>query len=347
MGSVPGLPPMSVPGYDFAPPSSAGFVSGIGAGGCDCLPGATTGLPPLGSSVPMMPSLPPLGAPISPDYGPIPSPGLPLPRTMPGGGFDSPAQPSPAEGGSSVRKVPLDNDATRGRVLVRLPADGKLFVEGKPLDVTNGERTFVTPPLPTDREAVYSFKVEYARDGETVTHSRKVKVRANGTTVVDFVDLIGGGVRAAAKGEPVTSLPPAPTVTTPPTDAVRAPAPTAPSPPAFDSRTTTKPADPKGGEVPTVKPPAGLEVAKITVKLPPGATLFVNGGKNDRSETVREFTTPTLAPNKVYQYTMRAELNRNGLPEYQESKVEFRAGDALTVDFTSLGEPAANKQAAK
>ena len=47
--------------------------------------------------------------------------------------------------------------------------------------------------------------------------------------------------------------------------------------------------------------------------------------------------TPTLKPGKAYTYTMRAEITRNGLPEYQESKVEFRAGDALTVDFTSLG----------
>jgi uncharacterized protein (TIGR03000 family) len=322
MGGVPGLPPMSVPGvpYDFATPQPVGF----GAPGCDCLPGTPTG------------GLPLLNTPLGTDpYPTITPPGLPMvPRVMPDG-FDNPAQPTPADGrGGAAFKLPLDDDASRGRVLVKVPADAKLFVEGKQLSVTNGERTFVTPPLPADREAVYTFKVEYTRDGETVTLSRKVKVRANATTSVDFVDRT-----QAVKADPPAALPPVPMPPSTPAEAVKAPQPTLPQVP-FDSRTTTKPADPKPAtDVPTVTPPPGLDVAKITVKLPKGATLFVNGGKNERTELVREFTTPSLTPGKVYQYTMKAEVVRNGLPEYQESKVEFRAGDALTVDFTSLADP--------
>jgi uncharacterized protein (TIGR03000 family) len=181
--------------------------------------------------------------------------------------------------------------------------------------------------------------VEYTRDGDTVAHSRKVKVKANGTTLVDFADLTG----TAVKADPVKSLPPVPKLPAVPTDAVKAP----PAAPEFDSRTTNKPAAPKADDVPTLTPPPGLSVAKITVKLPKGATLFVNGGKNERTELVREFTTPTLTPGKAYQYTMRAEVTRNGLPEYQESKVDFKAGDALTVDFTSLAEPSADRRASK
>jgi uncharacterized protein (TIGR03000 family) len=277
--------------------------------------------------------LPQLGTPFAPDgYPTITPPGLPMvPSVMPGG-FDNPAQPREADGrgGSTARKLPVDDDATRGRVQVRVPADAKLFVEGKQLSVKDGERTFVTPPLPADREAVYTFKVEYTRDGETVTLSRKVKVRANATTPVDFTEPSA----SVLKGDPVKGLPPVPAEALKP-----APAPA----PAFDSRTTTKPSTDAKTDVPTVKPPPGLDVAKITVKLPAGATLYVNGGKNERTEAVREFTTPTLTPGKVYQYTMKAELTRNGLPEYQESKVEFRAGDALTVDFTSLADSRAGK----
>lgn len=302
--------PMNVPLGDYAMPQPAGF----GVGGCDaCLDG---GLPQLGTSLP------------GGTYPPIPSPGLPaVPRTMPGDGF---AQPRPAD---EVRyKTPLEDEANRGKVLVRVPADARLFVEGKQLSVKDGERTFVTPPLPADREAVYSFKVEYTRDGETLTQTKKVRVRAGGFTSVDFADLI-----PTIKGEAVKSLPPIPMPSNEPAEATKVP----PSPPAFNAQTTTKPADPAA--VPTVTPPANLDTAKITVKLPAGATLFVNGGKNNRTESVREFTTPALTPGKVYTYTMRAEITRNGLPEYQESKVEFRAGDALTVDFTSLGEAKAAK----
>lgn len=337
MGGM-GLPPLSVPGVPdgFAMPSAVGL-----GGGCDCLPGSAGGLPMLGTSLPgdTFPG------------GNIRPPSLPTtPRVIP----DDFAQPRPAD---EVRyKTPMDDETTRGRVQVRLPADAKLFVEGKPLSVTNGERTFVTPPLPSDREAVYAFKVEYTRDGETVAHTRKVRVRAGATTLVDFADLIG----ATAKADPVNRAqlggnapqPPVPPVSggnTPqlPIPPVRS-EPNVEMPQPFDSRTTNKPGTAKpADEVPTVKPPPGLEVAKITVKLPQGATLFVNGGKNERTELVREFTTPTLTPGKVYQYTMRAELTRNGLPEYQESKVEFRAGDSLTVDFTSLADPPADKRAAK
>jgi uncharacterized protein (TIGR03000 family) len=320
---------MNLPGtpYDYAPPSAVGFGAD-----CNCLPGGVAA-GPFGS-----PGLPQLGTPLPGDtYPTIPSPGLPMPpRTTPDV-FDNPAQPRPADGRGGVAfKVPVDDDTSRGRVLVRLPADAKLFVEGRPLSVTDGERTFVTPPLPTDREAVYTFLVEYTRDGDTVTHSRKVKVKAGATTVVNFADL------STAKGDvvqaaPPKSLPPVPTLPAVPTEAVKPPV----TPPT-DSRTTSKPA-----EVPTLAPPPGLDVAKITVKLPQGATLYVNGGKNERTELVREFTTPTLTPNKTYRYAMRAELVRNGLPEYQESKVEFRAGDTLTVDFTSLAEPPATRQAGK
>ena len=43
--------------------------------------------------------------------------------------------------------------------------------------------------------------------------------------------------------------------------------------------------------------------------LPEGASLFVNGAKNERTELVRLFTTPTLAPGKSYQYVMKAEIS--------------------------------------
>lgn len=61
----------------------------------------------------------------------------------------------------------------------------------------------------------------------------------------------------------------------------------------------------------------------------------MNGAKNERTELTRVFHTPTLTAGKTYEYTMKSETTRNGLPEYQEQKVEFRAGDVLTVDFTA------------
>ena len=321
-GGIPlGVP---LPPGDFAAPQPVGF----GVGGCDCVTGGGVGIPPLGTPLP------------GGTYPTIPSPGVPMvPPTMPDDGFGTPAQPRPAEGRGGVAfKTPLEDDAaSRGTVAVKLPADARLFVEGRQLTVKDGQRTFVTPPLPADREAVYTFRAEYTRDGETLSQTKKVRVRAGGYARVEFADL-----SQSAKADPPKELPSVPTV---PTETTKLPVqPSAegntPRPPSFNAQTTTKPA---ADEVPTLKPPPGLDVAKITVKLPAGATLYVNGGRNPRTEAVREFTTPILTPGKAYTYTMRAEITRNGLPEYQESKVEFRAGDALTVDFTSLGQTKAAK----
>ena len=292
--------PYSIPQpFGYAQPIEASYPM---AGNCDC--------GPAGSLQPSM-GLPSLGMPYGgglEGYPSIENPNVPMP------GY---AQPKEAPGieverqGSTRNKIPLNEkpESNRGTVVVNIPSDAKLFVEGRAMKVTNGERSFVTPPLPTDREAVYSFKIEFTRDGETITQSKKVNIRAGATTKVEFTDAMAKGIRTSDK--PPENLPP------------------------LNAKSTAKPAP--AVDVPTVVPPA-LDHAKITVTLPKGATLYVNGTKNDRKELVREFTTPTLTPGKKYQYVMKAELIRDGLPEYQEQNIEFRAGDNLTLDFSSLAE---------
>ena len=328
LGSVPsyemGLPPMAIPTApfgDYARPQEAQFGMS-GSADCNCGGAMATG-PVYGSPYGY-------GGPMPAEVETIAPTSLPMgtPRIMPGP-FDNPAQPRAVPGVEVERegrkptvrqKLPINPpaDANRGTVVVRLPADAKLFVEGKPLTVTNGERTFVTPPLPSDRDALYSFKAEFTRDGETVTVAKKVKVRAGDTASVEFTD-----PAVAAKSDRVTT----PGREIDPSKVI------APVEHPHNAKTTTKTATPD--VVPTVQPPAPADQAKITVKLPPGATLYVNGTKNEKAGAVREFATPKLTPGKTYQYTMRAETTRNGLPEYQEQKVDFRCGDSLTVDFTT------------
>lgn len=336
-GANVGLPPISVPSMP---------TDGFGGGFAQPVPANYGMMQPTSNNccdscgTPMFASGPMLGTPMMAgdsmptDYPTIRPQNLPsgVPQQMPGG---TPNIDVERRSNSVVRKESLTQptDATRGTVLVRVPKDATLSVEGRPLTVTNGERSFVTPPLPTDRDAIYTFKMEYTRDGETTAVSKKVKVRAGGTATVEFADLMASG---RTTGEP--GLPQLPTVPAPQLDesvtrpAVPAPA-TSGSGVQFNARTTTK--SPTQLDIPTVKPPVAPDQAKITVKLPAGATLFVNGAKNERTELTRVFNTPTLAAGKTYEYTMKSETTRNGLPEYQEQKVEFRAGDVLTVDFTT------------
>ena len=75
----------------------------------------------------------------------------------------------------------------------------------------------------------------------------------------------------------------------------------------------------------------------ITVKLPPGATLYVDDRKSPSSDPVRQFSTPPLPAGREFAYLLKAEVVRNGQPESFIQKVPFRAGERVTVDFTGVG----------
>jgi uncharacterized protein (TIGR03000 family) len=76
----------------------------------------------------------------------------------------------------------------------------------------------------------------------------------------------------------------------------------------------------------------------ITVTLPPGATLYVDDRKSPSTSPVRQFATPPLPAGREFAYLMKAEVVRDGRPEYLIQKVTFRAGERITVDFTALGQ---------
>jgi uncharacterized protein (TIGR03000 family) len=224
--------------------------------------------------------------------------------------------------------VPVSNAPTaRATVFVRLPADAKLFADGRPLAQTGVDRKFVSPDLPADQEFVYQFRAEYDRAGETVSVTKRVPVRAGATVNVEFVDLtaarpsgeVNGLTSGLRKGAEVTARPAA-------REPVKAEPPLAPS--------TAKP----GASTPDSAPAAPTtERATITVKLPPGAALYVDDRKSPSAEPVRSFSTPPLPAGREFAYLLKAEIVRNGQPESLTQKVPFRAGERVIVDFTSLG----------
>src|SRR5439155_3855645 len=71
-------------------------------------------------------------------------------------GYDAAATPVAANGGPTARAT----------VVVRLPADARLYADNTALRLTGTERRFVTPELPAGQEYTYRFRVEYDRDGE-------------------------------------------------------------------------------------------------------------------------------------------------------------------------------------
>lgn len=308
-----------------------------GFGGYDTIPGMGGGtiIPGPGEYATPRPIESSFGQPIIGDGFSYPV-GVPTIVPPPGGidSFSMPmTMPAPKVGeerGSLNNYRPAvtsgSSPAQRGTVIVKLPADAKLYAEGRPLSQTAGERKFVTPPLPADREAVYTFRVEYTRDGRTVSESQKIQVKAGGTATVEFADLTAARqpgkpaeLYATGSGSKPSGLP----TIVPPS--------VFPSDGKGEAKTDPQPLLPPVA----VKPAVAQDRAKIVVKLPPGAVLFVDGRRNERTDSTREFTTPTLQAGKEYSYVMKAEWRRNGQPESQEQKIEFRAGEQLTVDFTT------------
>lgn len=248
---------------------------------------------------------------------------VPVMPTIPAPGLQPPlAPPQPAAPEASVpdsRNTSYAQAGGRATVVVKLPADATLYAEGRRLTLAGAERTFTTPPLPAG-DWGYTFKVEYTRDGETISRAKRLGVRPGDSLVLEFTE--AGLARTTqadpkpapaglAKGNPFA----VPTVVPPPT---------------LTAELGARNAEPRINPGPGsgVQP----EPARLNVKLPPGATLTVDGKAVGRGG---EFRTPPLVPGREYSYQMQAELVSNGRPERQLTKVSFRAGELVTVDFTA------------
>lgn len=99
------------------------------------------------------------------------------------GGFVS-AQPV-ASYGSSVLAAnispPTATTKRPAKLIVHLPADAKLKVDGKAMRTTSDTRRFMSPPLEVGQGYYYDFQAQVQRDGKPVTVNKRVIVRAGQT----------------------------------------------------------------------------------------------------------------------------------------------------------------------
>jgi uncharacterized protein (TIGR03000 family) len=79
-------------------------------------------------------------------------------------------------------------------LLVELPADAKLYVDGYLSKQASAKRTIVTPDLDGGSDYTYTLKAESVQDGQTVTKTKTVTFRAGGTVRVDFNEPAAGSV---------------------------------------------------------------------------------------------------------------------------------------------------------
>jgi uncharacterized protein (TIGR03000 family) len=94
--------------------------------------------------------------------------------------------------------------SSRATLIVHLPANARLFVDGKPTRSTSSVRRFFSPPLEAGQNYHYDLRAEMNRDGETVTARRRVDVRPAKTEEVylKFSDLDESSERPAPPSQP-------------------------------------------------------------------------------------------------------------------------------------------------
>jgi uncharacterized protein (TIGR03000 family) len=73
--------------------------------------------------------------------------------------------------------------------------------------------------------------------------------------------------------------------------------------------------------------------AKIVVRLPENAKLYINGTPTKETGPDRKFVTPSLEPGKKYSYELKAEVPNLGMLLCQTEEVNFRAGQTVSVTF--------------
>ena len=71
-------------------------------------------------------------------------------------------------------------------VIVTLPAEARLTVDGNATSSTSERRTLVTPALETGADYVYTLRADLVRDGNTLSRTQAVTVRGGKTTNVPF-----------------------------------------------------------------------------------------------------------------------------------------------------------------
>jgi uncharacterized protein (TIGR03000 family) len=93
--------------------------------------------------------------------------------------------PAPAPAAGDATKKAAVNAAAR--VLVSLPADAKLYVDGQLTKTADkAQRTFLTPELEDGIEYRYVMKAEVVRDGQPQTETQTIVVRAGVEARAEF-----------------------------------------------------------------------------------------------------------------------------------------------------------------
>ena len=107
------------------------------------------------------------------------------------GGYMAPAGPgAPGAPGAPPADLPKDGKKTSlnapATIVVNLPADATLTIDGQATTSTSANRTFISPELAAGRDFSYTLRAEITREGQTMSCTEQVNVRAGEETMVSL-----------------------------------------------------------------------------------------------------------------------------------------------------------------
>jgi uncharacterized protein (TIGR03000 family) len=97
-------------------------------------------------------------------------------------------------------------------------------------------------------------------------------------------------------------------------------------------------------------PPAPLDPgsqASVTIQIPEGGTLSVQGKTVAMESNSKTFQTPTLDRAQTYAYEMKVSVNKDGKEFMASKRVLIRAGETVTVDLRDVRYVASKEQIAQ
>lgn len=95
------------------------------------------------------------------------------------------APTAPAAPANSKNKVSIEG-AAPATLIVSVPADARLSIDGEETTSTTTQRTFVSPALEIGRTYHYTLQAEIIKNGAKVTMSKEIAVQAGEETRVSF-----------------------------------------------------------------------------------------------------------------------------------------------------------------
>lgn len=107
-----------------------------------------------------------------------------------GVGNEEPGKPKTNKNGEKERMVP-----TPAKLQIELPANAKLFIDDMPVKAAAGVQTFDIPALEPGKDHFYMVRVEMMRDGQPISETRRIIVRAGQVARADFKDLESEALR--------------------------------------------------------------------------------------------------------------------------------------------------------